>query len=697
MTAKMIGMDLMLLSDLWDDSFSATLDEAEQLRYRSNLLGSDPRLTNFGGGNTSAKLEHPDPITDQPVTVLWVKGSGGDLGTIQREGFATLYQDKLEALKTRYRGVEHEDEQVDLYPLCVFGTNPRAPSIDTPLHAFLPSRHVDHLHPDWAIALAASANGPERLKQLRAQTGLHLLWLPWKRPGFELGLWLEKAVAENPTCDGIILGSHGLFTWGNTAKESYQNTLRVLDTIGQFVLNQTDEATLFGGPLTAPRPDRRTLAAAVLPTLRKANLAHFDDSETVLRFVSSAAAPALAEKGTSCPDHFVRTKVKPLFVAWDSAHGTAADLKAAVEAALPAYRADYATYYNTHKEPDSPAMRSAEPSVVLIPGVGMLSFGKNKAEARITGEFYTNAIHVMEGATDYVSLPQREAFRIEYWSLEEAKLRRMPAEKELSRQVAFVMGTGSGIGRAIVNRLIKDGAHVVCADIKAELAAETAAPHGELAFAVGCDCTDRESVRAAVEQAVLHFGGIDTVIVVAAVIFPADATGRITEAQWRTTFDVNTLGSYLTADEAMKVMTGGQVVLISSANGVVAKQGTFAYDTSKAAVNHLVRELAVAGGPHIRVNGVAPASVVAGSHQFPRERVLSSLVKYGIEHDPTAETEALRETLAQFYAKRTLLHQRVTPAHVAEAVFLLASPTRLPVTTGQMLPVDAGLTEALLR
>lgn len=708
-------MTLTLLSDLWDDSLAATLDEPELLRYRSNLLGSDPRLTNFGGGNTSAKIPLPDPVTGEAATVLWVKGSGGDLGTIKREGFATLYQDKLEALKKRYRGDAFEDEMVDLYPLCVFGTNPRAASIDTPLHAFLPFRHVDHLHPDWAIALAASANGPELLEKLRAETGLHLVWLPWKRPGFELGLWLEKAVAENPSCDGIILGSHGIFTWGDDAKGSYLNTLRVLDLIGQFVLKHIDHATLFGGQITEPRSDRQALARVVLPALRGRNLAHFSDSEAVLRFVNSADAAALAEKGTSCPDHFVRTKVKPLFVQWDAKNGTASDLLATIRLALPDYRADYAAYYEQNKEPDSPAIRSSDPSVVLIPGVGMLSFGKNKQEARITGEFYTNAIHVMEGATsmappaptgggagNYVSLTPREAFRIEYWLLEEAKLKRMPPEKELARQVAVVVGTGSGIGRAVVNRLVKDGAVVVCADINLALAQETAAPHGESAVAVECNITDRASVRAAMDAAVLAYGGIDTLIAVAAVIFSPDDTGRVTEAQWRATFDVNTLGSYLAADEAMPVMqaqgSGGQVVLISSANGVVAKQGSFAYDASKAALNHLVRELAVVGGPSgIRVNGVSPASVVSGSHQFPRDRVLTSLAKYGIAFDPSEETEALREKLAGFYAQRTLLKKRVTPEAVAEAVFLLASPTRLPLTTGQSLPVDAGLTEAFLR
>ncbi|WP_309709347.1 bifunctional rhamnulose-1-phosphate aldolase/short-chain dehydrogenase [Armatimonas sp.] len=709
-------MTLTLLSDLWDDSFAATLDEPELLRYRSNLLGSDPRLTNFGGGNTSAKVPMPDPVTGEAATVLWVKGSGGDLGTIQRDGFATLYQDKLEALKTRYRGEEFEDEIVDLYPLCVFGTNPRAASIDTPLHAFLPFRHVDHLHPDWAIALAASANGPELLEQLRAETGLHLVWLPWKRPGFELGLWLEKAIAENPNCDGIILGSHGIFTWGDDAKSSYQSTLRVLDLIGQFVLKHINEETLFGGQVIETRTDRRELTRFVLPALRGRNLVHFSDSDAVLRFVNSADAAALAEKGTSCPDHFVRTKVKPLLVSWDAKNGTAIELLDAIRLALPSYRADYAAYYEQNKEPSSPALRSAEPSVVLIPGVGMLSFGKNKQEARITGEFYTNAIHVMEGATslappllgaggavdNYLSLSPREAFRIEYWLLEEAKLKRMPPEKELARQVAVVVGTGSGIGRAVVNRLVKDGAVVVCADINLSLAQETAAPHGESAIAVECNITDRASVRAAMDAAVLAYGGIDTLIAVAAVIFSPDDTGRITEAQWRTTFDVNTLGSYLAADEAMMVMreqaSGGQVVLISSANGVVAKQGSFAYDASKAALNHLVRELAVAGGPNgIRVNAISPASVVSGSHQFPRDRVLTSLAKYGITFDESEETEALREKLAGFYAQRTLLKKRVTPEAVAEAVFLLASPTRLPLTTGQSLPVDAGLTEAFLR
>jgi rhamnulose-1-phosphate aldolase/alcohol dehydrogenase len=479
-------MELKHLADLWDDALAAGMDEPELLRYRSNLLGSDPRLTNYGGGNTSAKVPMTDPVTGESATVLWVKGSGGDLGTMKRAGFATLYQDKLEALKGRYRGDDHEDEMVDLYPLCAFGRNSVAPSIDTPLHAFVPFPHVDHLHPDWAIAVAASANGPALLETLRAETGIHLVWLPWKRPGFELGLWLEKACTDNPDCDGILLGSHGIFTWGKTSRESYVQTVRVLDAIGDFVLRHVESvgAGLFGGPSVAVRDDRRELAAALLPALRgtfaqssgKRSIGHFNDLPEVLRFTGSANAARLAARGTSCPDHFLRTKVKPLFVEWDPATGTAQDLIDAALAALPAYADDYKSYYDTHRLPDSPARRGAEPSVVLVPGVGMLSFGRNAAEARITGEFYVNAIHVMEGATamagaapvaleipphlicdNYVSLPPLEAFKIEYWALEEAKIRRMPPEKEMARSVAVVFGSGPGIGRSIARRLIRKG------------------------------------------------------------------------------------------------------------------------------------------------------------------------------------------------------------------------------------------------
>jgi rhamnulose-1-phosphate aldolase/alcohol dehydrogenase len=721
-------MALKYLKDLWVEAETEGMDEPELLRYRSNLLGRDLRLTNFGGGNTSAKLPTVDPVTGKTVEVLWVKGSGGDLGTIKRDGFATLFMDSLNALKTQYRGVEFEDEMVDRYPLCTFGANPRATSIDTPLHGFLPFPHVDHLHPDWAIALAACANGPAQLKRLEAETGIKLAWLPWKRPGFELGLWLETCVNENPDLDGIILGSHGLFTWGNTGRESYLKTIEVVDTIGQYVLSRVEAAGdgLFGGQITAVRSDFEALAADVIPALRGlvgSFIGHFDASPDVLRFINSARAKALAWQGTSCPDHFVRTKVRPLFVEWDPVNGTAEDLIAAAEAGMVTYRAEYAAYYEANKKPDSPAMRTPTPTVILVPGVGMFSFGKNKPEARRTGEFYINAIHVMEGATalndlpaqegipadrvvdNYVALPLSEAFGIEYWLLEEAKLQRMPPEKELSRKVAVVVGASPGIGIAVAEKFAKEGAHLVLADINLELA-KAAAEHvnkkfgGETAVAAQVDCTNRDSVRQLMRSASLAYGGVDLLVSVAAVFFPPDASGRITEDQWRKTFDVNLLGSMLAADEANRIIAAqkseGSIVLISSANGVVAKKGSWAYDTSKSALNHLVRELAVEFAPLVRVNGVAPASVVEGSLQFPRDRVLSSLAKYGIAFDESESTEALRDRLSAYYSRRTLLHKKVTPAGVAEAAFLLAS-SRLSLTTGQMLPVDAGLTEAFLR
>ncbi len=735
-------MEFTYLKDLWNDAETAGMDEPELLRYRSNLLGSDKRLTNFGGGNTSGKIPMLDPVTGETAEVLWVKGSGGDLGTIQRDGFATLYMDRLNAMKRQYRGVEHEDEMVDRYPLCTFGNNPRAASIDTPLHAFLPFKHVDHLHPDWAIALAACANGPALMQQLQEETGIKLVWLPWKRPGFELGLWLERAAKENPDADGILLGSHGLFTWGDTGRESYLNTLRVLDKIGQFVLKRTQARgnDLFGGAKFGVRPDQAELARALMPVIRGEIgpvIGHFNADGEVLRFINSERAGALAYQGTSCPDHFVRTKVRPLYVAWDPVSGDQASLLAALQSGLETYRVDYARYYEENKVADSPAVRSKSPTVVLVPGIGMFAFGRNKAEARITAEFYVNAIHVMEGATcfydpahgdslsllepfiaeytpkaqrpscldNYVALPLNEAFGIEYWLLEEAKLKRMPPEKELSRKVAVVVGASPGIGQEVAARLAKEGAHVVIADIKPDLAQQVASSvqsafGKEVATAATVDATDRSSVRKLYDEVVKQYGGVDIVVSVAAIFFSPDASGMITEDQWRKTFDVNLLASMLVADEAQKVMaaqkTEGSIVLISSANGVVAKKGSWAYDTSKAALNHLVREMAVTYAPAVRVNGIAPASVVEGSLQFPRDRVLSSLAKYGIAFDESETTEQLRDKLSGFYSERTLLKKKVTPKLVAEAAFLLASD-RLSLTTGQSLAVDAGLPEAFLR
>ena len=722
-------MELKYLQDLWNEAETVGMDEPELLRYRSNLLGRDLRLTNFGGGNTSAKLPMPDPVTGETATVLWVKGSGGDLGTIKRDGFATLYMDRLNALKRQYKGAESEDEMPDLYPLCTFGNNSRAASIDTPLHGFLPFPHVDHLHPDWAIALAACANGPAQLERLREETGLHLVWLPWKRPGFELGLWLENAVKENPNCDGIILGSHGLFTWGQTGRESYRKTVEVIDAIGQYVVKRIEAKgdKIFGGAKVQTRADRRELAAKIMPTLRGAvgaSIGTYSDAEEVLRFVNSHDAPSLAFQGTSCPDHFVRTKVRPLLVDWNPADGTVESLTEAVKSGMKTYAADYAAYYHENKLDNSPAMRATTPTVVLVPGVGMFSFGRSKPESRITGEFYINAIHVMEGATaldddlpkqadipanqtvnNYVALPPREAFNIEYWLLEEAKLKRMPPEKELSRKVAVVVGAGPGIGLSSAEMLAKAGASVVLADINGDMAQATAETvkknYGkESAIGTQVDCTDRESVRRMLQTASEAFGGVDIVVVVAAVFIAPDNTGHNTDEQWRKTFDVNVVGSYIVADEAHNIMsaqgTGGSIVLVGSANAVVSKKGSLPYDTSKAALNHLVRELAVTYAPSVRVNAVAPATVVEGSQMFPRDRVISSLTKYSIPFDESETTEALRAKLSGFYAERTLLKRPVTPALIAEAVYIMASP-RAALTTGQVFPVDAGLAEAFLR
>jgi rhamnose utilization protein RhaD (predicted bifunctional aldolase and dehydrogenase)/NAD(P)-dependent dehydrogenase (short-subunit alcohol dehydrogenase family) len=717
-------MQLRHLQDLWNDDETRGMDEPELLRYRSNLLGRDLRLTNFGGGNTSAKVSMEDPVTGDSVDVLWVKGSGGDLGSIKRDGFATLYMDRLLALKGRYGGVEEEDSMAEMYPLCTFGNNHRAASIDTPLHGFLPFRHVDHLHPDWAIALAAAANGPEHLEAIEAEYGIRLAWLPWKRPGFELGLWLERATKDG--VDGVILGSHGLFTWGATSRESYLSTLRVIDAIGDYVLGRIAALGdgLFGGQTVEVVADREKVAVELMPVLRgRAGkvVGHFDGSETVLRFVNSAMAEELAWQGTSCPDHFVRTRVRPLFLRDVSK----------IDEAFVQYARDYTAYYEENKLPDSPAMRGAAPTVVLVPGVGMFSFGKNKTEARITGEFYVNAINVMAGATalsgggggdrlppqaregdagwavvsNYVSLPPREAFNIEYWLLEEAKLKRMPAEKELSRKVAVLVGASPGIGRQVAERLLEQGAHLVVVDINLELATGLATDlqsrFGREFVSPGqVDITDRESVRRMFESVVRQFGGVDVLVSIAAVYISPDRDGRLSDEEWKKTYEINVLGSMLVAEEAHSLIekqrSRGSIVLVSSANAVVAKKGSVAYDTSKAAVNHLVRELAVQFSPLTRVNAVAPATVVEGSQMFPRDRVIASLVKYDVAFSEEESTEELRSKLANFYAQRTLLKAPVSPALVADAIYLLASD-RTGLTTGHVLPVDAGLAEAFLR
>ena len=736
--ATLASPGLRILEDRWDPAVANTLDEPELLRYRSNLLGSDLRLTNFAGGNTSSKFVEKDPLSGDPVEVLWVKGSGGDLGSIKRSGFAALYERRLLALEHRYRGPEHEDDVVALYGLCAFGGNTVAASVDTPLHGYLPFAHVDHLHPDWAIAMAASANGKAKMEEFNHEFGHSLVWIPWQRPGFELGLMMRRAVGENPGCDGIVLGGHGLFTWGQTQRECYLNTLRVIDHLGQFIERhaQAKGPVRFGGEAVPPRPDRRQLAVAIAPFLRgrvsaqRRFIASFTDAPDVLQFVNSVYARDLAFLGTSCPDHFIRTKIRPLFVPWQAGQGLD-ELRQQIELALTEYRKQYRAYYHAFATPDSPAVRDANPSVVLIPGLGMFSFGKNKTEARITGEFYTNAIHVMEGASllsegevagpvpqcqpgmdpvsfkvfgNYVALPAREAFRIEYWALEEAKIRRQPPEKELSRRVAVIFGGASGIGREVARLAAARGAHVVLADRDADgcasVAAEIAAISSpEFTASTAVDIRNRESIANALKTAVAAFGGVD-ILVNTAAIFPSSSTGVLPDSAWATTLDLNVTANFLLADEVAKIFTEqglhGNIVFTSSANAVVPKAGSEAYDVSKAALSHLVRELAIRLAPNVRVNAISPATVVKGSAMFPRDRVKASLTKYNIPFQESFSDEELRSRLSEFYAERTLTGKEIVPADCAEAILFLASP-RARCTTGHLVPVDGGLADAFLR
>ncbi len=734
-----IVTSLTYLIDLWDERIAGALDEPELLRYRSNLLGADLRITNFGGGNTSSKIVQPDPLEGSERKVLWVKGSGGDLGNIKCDGFATLYLDKLLGLEKMYRGVEFEDEMVAAYPLCTLGLNPVAASIDTPLHGFLPFNHVDHLHPDWGIALAASANGHEKLAEFNARFGHRMIWVPWQRPGFELAMMLRNAVQSNTGCDGAVLGGHGLFTWGDTQRECYLNTITIIDQLGQFVLEHVEKrrVTIFGGVRYATRPDASKVATEILPFLRgrvssqRRLIGTYCDLPEVLKFVNSKDAERLAFLGTSCPDHFLRTKVRPLYVAWAPTR-KAGELQEVIERALAQYRTEYAEYYAKYAETSSPALRDPNPTVVLIPGVGMFSFGKNKTESRITGEFYVNAIHVMEGAAglgggsecpailpqagaaagtemfqvhdNYVALPASEAFRIEYWSLEEAKLRRQPPEKELSRQVALVVGGGSGIGREVVRIAAERGAHVIVADRAIE-AAELVADEArqiegkESALSTGIDIRSRESIRAAVEKVIQTFGGLDILINTAA-LFPSSPTGKISDEQWGATLEVNVTANYFLLDEIAGIFADqgleATVVLTSSANAVVPKRGSEAYDVSKAALSHLVRELALSLAPKVRVNGISPATVVKGSTMFPRNRVIASLKKYGLQFEESMSDEELRGILAEFYAQRTLTGKPIDPQDCAKAILFLAGP-QSRCTSGHLIPVDGGLAEGFLR
>jgi len=716
----------------WDDAYADGLDPVGRLVYRSNLLGADGRITNTGGGNTSSKLTMADPLIGDGTDVLWVKGSGGDLRTARRENFLSLYMDKLCGLQAHYhhaptRGPKSpiEDAMVALYSHCTFNLNPRPSSIDTPLHAFVPYRHVDHMHPNAVIAIAA-AHDAERLT--REIYGDEVVWTPWQRPGFDLGLKLEQLVRDHPRAKGVILGGHGLINWADDDRECYELTLDLIERAARYIAARDKGEATFGGQKYRALDEARRHAvfAAILPWLRgqvgqvKRVVGTVQEDEAILCFVNSHDAPRLADLGTSCPDHFLRTKIKPLYVDWDPQSGDVAALKSKLDAGLERYRQDYAAYHERHKHADSPAMRDPNPTVILIPGLGMIAWGKDKSESRVTAEFYNCAVEVMRGAEAvdaYTALPLQEAFDIEYWLLEEAKLQRMLAEKELARRIIAVVGGGSGIGREVALRVAGEGAHVACADLDEASARATATAITERhgvgigvagsglsgcgpAVGLPADITDRASIRALLEQVVLAYGGLDAVAVTAGVFVPPDTTGRIPDEWWARTFAINVTGLYLVAEEAARIWREqglpAALVLTTSVNGVVAKTGSLAYDTSKAAANHLVRELAIELAPLARVNGVAPATVVEGSAMFPRERVIASLVKYHIAYAEDEPAEALTAKLARFYAERTLLGHPITPVDQAEAIFLLLGD-RLRQTTGQILTVDGGLHEAFLR
>ncbi len=720
------------VDNMWEENVAEKLDPVERLVYRSNLLGSDSYINNTGGGNTSSKLMDKDPITGEMVEVMWVKGSGGDLRTAKKANFSSLYQDKLLALQEVYNGFENkglktpaEDSMVEMYPHCTFNLNPRAPSIDTPLHSFIPHKFVDHTHPVPIIALATADNGKSLMKKIY---GDQMAWVDWMRPGFELGLKLQRVIEENPGIIGIILGGHGLINWADDDKECYDRSIGLINRAAAYLAEHDPGEMAFGGPGYESLPDdrRHDMMARILPFLRgqisRQNrfIGTIQDDPGTLQFINSKDAPRLSELGTSCPDHFLRTKIKPLYVNWNPQNEKLPELKEKIVSGLEQYRADYEAYYSDHRLEDSPPVRDPNPTVILIPGVGLISWGKNKSESRVTAEFYNAAIGVMRGAESigkYTALPKQEAFDIEYWALEEAKLRRMPPEKELSRQVVAVIGAGSGIGKALLSKLITNGATVTALDrdkSTAEEAAESVLDQIGMGIGVAgsgisgsgdiigleCDITQRKSVRNALKSVLLAYGGIDNIVVTAGYFPSPDKNGNVSDEDWKRCYDINVTGNYIVANEASHIWKeqglSGSLVVTTSANAVVPKIGSMAYDTSKSAANHLVRELAIELAPDIRVNGVAPATVVEGSSMFPRERVIASLKKYGIGFDEKEDTVTLRNRLAGFYSSRTLTKKPITRDQQTEAIRLLLNSS-LENTTGHIIPVDGGLVEAFLR
>lgn len=673
---------------------------AAELIARSNRLGADPKNTNYAGGNTSAQGTETDPVTGQPVDLLWVKGSGGDLGTLTEKGLAVLRLDRLRALVDVYPGVEREDEMVAAFDYCLHGKGGAAPSIDTAMHGLVDAAHVDHLHPDSGIAIATAADGEQLTSTI---FGDKVVWVPWRRPGFQLGLDIAAIKRANPQAIGCILGGHGITAWGDTSDEAEANSLWIIDTAAAHIAEHGAPQP-FGatreGFAALPAAERRTRAAALAPTIRgiastdKPMVGHFTDADAVLDFLASEKAPALAALGTSCPDHFLRTKVKPLIL--DLPATASADEQIARLHELHAeYRADYQAYYDAHATADSPAIRGADPLIVLVPGVGMFSYGANKQTARVAGEFYVNAINVMRGAealSTYTPISDAEKFRIEYWALEEAKLQRMPKPKSHQGRIAFVTGAASGIGKAIATRLAAEGACVVIADLDLEKAQAAAAELGntDVAIGVAANVADADQIRAALDEALLAFGGVDLVVNNAGLSLSKPLL-ETTEKDWDLQHDVMAKGSFLVSKAAARALIdqklGGDIIYISSKNSVFAGPNNIAYSATKADQAHQVRLLAVELGEYgIRVNGINPDGVVRGSGIFASGWGANRAATYGVAE----------EDLGQFYANRTILKREVVPENVADAVYVLTGP-ELSRTTGLHIPVDSGVAAAFLR
>ena len=703
MSKRLSAEDFKHVDYLWDDQEAEKLgdDQIALFLYRSNILGADLRVTNYGGGNTSCKTKEKDPLTGEEVEVMWVKGSGGDIGTLTRAGIAGLYVDKLKDLKKAYRGIEFEDEIVPLYYHCLYDLDSRAPSIDTPLHGLLPFKHIDHLHPDALIAVAAAKDSEAITKEIWGDT---MGWVPWQRPGFDLGLQLEKCLAENPGIRGIVLGSHGVFTWGDTSYECYINSLQVIEDASKYIEEREGkDRPVFGGAAieSLEKKSRREQASLIAPVLRGLSssenrmIGHFTDDERVLQFVNSKDLDRLAPMGTSCPDHFLRTKIQPLVLDLKSDEDLTdrQKIKDQIFPSFEKYRKEYAEYYDTCKHEDSPAMRDPNPVVILYPGVGMFTFAKNKQTARVASEFYVNAINVMRGAeaiTEYTALSRQEAFNIEYWKLEEDKLQRMPPEQPLSRRVAIITGAGGGIGKAIADKLAAEGACVVLTDIDVNRLKEANATFKKdiSAYSI-CNVTKSDCVENAFKNACLEFGGVD-IVVHSAGLAISKSMEETTDADWSLLQSVLVDGQFKMAKAGTEIMRtqgfGGDIVNIASKNGLVAGPNNVGYGTAKAAQQHMTRLLAAELGPDkIRVNTVNPDGVIIGSKIWEGDWAEGRAKAYGITV----------EELPAFYAKRNLLNEIIRPEDIAQGVFCLVA--LLDKSTGNTLNVDGGVAGAFVR